>query len=485
MPSSTFFPARHKALATAGGTLFLGLIGLLIAEVSPVQKRFAIAPFQADVTLPLGHPCMGGGISPAKQILDPLLVKGFVLLGPEKPFVVAVFDWCEIRNTSYDKWQRTLAEAAGTVPSHVLVTSTHVHDAPVMDEDAEELLRDMEASGAWKDIPPPDSKAAIQTASVCQPAFNEECLPRVAKAVQTALQTPIYLTHFGVGQARVREVASNRRYLKPDGGVSYNRMSRCSDPIAVAAEEGAIDPWLRTLTFWNGERVVCALHSYAVHPMSRYGSGQVSWDFVGQAREEMQRAHPEALQIYASGCAGNVTAGKYNTGSPDNRGVLAGKVRQAMEEAWKATVKHPFEQVDFRSALMPLGARNTPGFTETAVRHRLETGQRPFERSEASMGLAWYQRVQQGHRIEVPVLDFGPAKVMLLPAESYVEFQLYAESLRPEDFVMVMGYGECGPGYIPIERAWHEHDNNLHDWAWTPPGSEEVMKAAIRAALNR
>ena len=54
-----------------------------------------------------------------------------------------------------------------------------------MDEDAEKLLRDIEATGAWKDIPPPDPKAAVQTASVCQPAFNEACIAKVSAAALT------------------------------------------------------------------------------------------------------------------------------------------------------------------------------------------------------------------------------------------------------------------------------------------------------------
>lgn len=100
-------------------------------------------------------------------------------------------------------------------------------------------------------------------------------------------------------------------------------------------------------------------------------------------------------------------------------------------------------------------------------------------------GPAWYERVRRGHRIELPVVfDLGLAQLLLLPGEAYVEFQLHAQELRPESFVMVLGYGECGTGYIPIERAWAEADTNLHDWAWTPPGSEAVMKAALRAALG-
>lgn len=464
--------------------LVLG-VSLLVSNAAPTAREFHLATFSVDVTIPLGHPCMGGGIAPAREIADPLFAKGFVLTGADKPFVVISFDWCEIRGTSFEKWQRGLAEAAGTSTDHVLVTSTHVHDAPVMDEDAEKLLRDMEAAGAWKNIPPPAPDAPIQVASVCTPSFNDACIPRVAAAVKDAMEHSHRITHFGIGKAKVQQVASNRRFVRSDGVVSYGRGSRSgTDPEAKAAHEGDIDPWLRTLSFWDGDDAVCALHSYAVHPMSIYGSGKVSADFPGLARKLMQDAHPGALQIYASGCSGNVTAGKWNDGDPGNREVLAGRLRDAMEAAWKDTKRIPLERIGFNLVLMPLGARNTPGHTETILRKRLAEDVKPFGRSESAMGLAWYARVKRGHRVEVPCLDFGPAQLLLLPAEAYVEFQLYAQEVRPQDFVMVMGYGESGPGYIPIERAWHEQDSNLNDWAWTPPGSEAVMKAAIREALK-
>jgi hypothetical protein len=82
------------------------------------------------------------------------------------------------------------------------------------------------------------------------------------------------------------------------------------------------------------------------------------------------------------------------------------------------------------------------------------------------------------------VLDFGIAQLVLLPAEAYVEYQLLAQKLRPDSFVVVLGYGECAPGYIPIERAWKEHDGNLNDWCWVAPGSEAAMTAALTTALK-
>jgi hypothetical protein len=59
-----------------------------------------------------------------------------------------------------------------------------------------------------------------------------------------------------------------------------------------------------------------------------------------------------------------------------------------------------------------------------------------------------------------------------------------AQQIRPESFVVTLGYGECAPGYIPIERAWEEGDTNLRDWCWVAPGSEQVMADALRAALR-
>ena len=85
----------------------------------------------------------------------------------------------------------------------------------------------------------------------------------------------------------------------------------------------------------------------------------------------------------------------------------------------------------------------------------------------------------------MPVLDLGPAVIALLPAEAYVEYQLLAQKLRPDSFVLVAGYGECGPGYVPTERAWAENDSNLAYWCWVNPGSEKRMREAMTKAVAR
>ena len=76
------------------------------------------------------------------------------------------------------------------------------------------------------------------------------------------------------------------------------------------------------------------------------------------------------------------------------------------------------------------------------------------------------------------------AHLVLLPAEAYVEYQLMAQKTRPDSFVVVMGYGECAPGYIPTEQAVKERDGNLHDWNWVAPGAEERIADVLKKVLR-
>jgi hypothetical protein len=157
----------------------------------------------------------------------------------------------------------------------------------------------------------------------------------------------------------------------------------------------------------------------------------------------------------------------------------------AMKEAWKQTKKQPLVKIGFRSVSLKLEARSGKGFSEAELMDRLKNDPRPFGQCLAALGLSWRKRVEARKPIDLPVIDFGPALFAIMPAESYVEYQLSAQKLRLDAFVVIAGYGECGPGYIPIERAWKENDANLHDWCWVNPGSEARMRDALTRALKQ
>ncbi|HJZ93559.1 MAG TPA: hypothetical protein VKE40_21965 [Gemmataceae bacterium] len=453
-------PSRREFLAATAAASF--------AYAAPAASpKLTVSTFTEEVTPPIGHPCMGGGIAPVKEVIDPLFAHGFVLYGAADPIAVVAVDWCEIRNDAYDRWRDAVAEAVGTKRERVLVTALHQHDAPVADLTAQKRLDDAKCQGA-----------------ICDAEFHEKTVRRVAKAAKAAMGKAQRLSHVGTGQAKVENVASNRRYVDESGRIRFDRTSATRDPKARAADGGLVDPYLKTLSLWDEGRPVLAVSAYAVHPMSFYGKGGVSADFVGLARKLRQAEEPKTHQVYVSGCSGNVTAGKYNDGSPDNRLALAKRVHEAMREAWKNTTRQPIDECSFRATPLRLPVRSGKGFTEEELTKRLKEDPKPFGQCLAGLGLSWRKRATAGEPIDACAIDFGGPALMLLPAESYVEYQLMAQAARPKGFVVTAGYGECGPGYIPTEKAWAENDSNLTDWCWVDPGCEELMKQAIAEVLK-
>lgn len=442
---------------------------LLISLFSgPASAQIRIGVFSTDVTCPIGHPLLAGLRQPAKEIVDPLYVHGAVLkpLG-EPPIVLCAVDWCEIRNGSYDAWRRNLARAAKTTENRVLLCCLHQHDAPVTDVDAERLLSSVGLGGKMFDV-----------------QFERKCIARVAAAVKQACGKLKTATHIGIGKAKVERIASNRRVVLADSRVTYARGSNSGgNPIYRNAPEGEIDPWLRTLSFWQGDRALAALHVYATHPMSYYGRGGVSADFVGMARKRMQQTDTKTFHFYATGCAGDVTAGKYNDGSPGNRPVLAERLFAAMRQSWRSTRRFPMKKLTFRSVALRLPYRKGGTHTRQSLEQTLKNRNLPLRsRILAAMGLSSRKRVEAGRPIDFTCLDFGKAQVLLFPGEAFVGYQLMAQKICPDSFVICLGYGECWPGYIPTSRGFADGFRDM--WLWVAPGADRAIHHALQRVLN-
>ncbi len=431
-----------------------------------MAKQIRVSRFSVDVTIPLGHRCMGLLPTKSKEIVDPLQTHGIVLLSDDDPIVIVAVDWCEIRNESYERWREVIAEAVGTEPVRVLLSSLHQHDAPVVDGGAENLLNRAGLVGELFDF-----------------AFHEDCVQRVAAATKASLEDAQPVTHIGLGKAKVENVASNRRVVNADGRVSYGRGSSSGGNAAMAeAPDGLIDPWLRTISFWNGDRALVALHSYATHPMSYYGRGGVTYDFVGMARERRRRDDQKVHQIYLSGCSGDVTAGRYNDGSQASRELLAHRIYEGMTAAWESMEKSPINEINFRSTSFDLPFRTEERFSAGYLLNRIEDDSVEIrQRIHAAMTLSSRQRVISGKPIDLPVVDLGAARIVLFPGEAFVGYQLLAQEMKPDVFVQSIGYGECWPGYIPTDACF---DDKFEDtWLWVGPGCETRIREALGKVL--
>ena len=170
--------------------------------------------------------------------------------------------------------------------------------------------------------------------------WHAKAVKDVADALKASLKNTVPFTHVGVGSAKIEQVASNRRIVVATARSKFTRTSATKNPSVREEPEGLIDPVLRTLSFWDGPKPLAALHYYATHPMSYYGDGMVSADFCGLARQKRQDENPNVFQIYFTGCAGNVTAGKYNDGAKENRPILRDRIYKAMKASLQIDPAH-------------------------------------------------------------------------------------------------------------------------------------------------
>jgi hypothetical protein len=430
-------------------------LSLLSAQAFAVQ----IATFRADVTPPVGAPLCGGLVKPAVGVSEPLLALGVVLLSDEKPVVLCAVDFCEIRGADHIHWREVLAKAAGTSAERVALHSLHQHNAPLVDNAAQKLLPEI---------------------GIIDVAVTEKALAGVAARVAAALKTPQNVTHISTGEAKVLEVAGNRRVQVIDGKVGKMRGSGSKDPVLRALPEGLIDPMLKTVSFWNGEKKLAALHYYATHPMSYYGDGIISHDFAGIAREK--RTQEEGVpHIYFTGCGGNIGAGKYNDGSPAMRPLLAGRIHVAMVESEKNAKRVPLTKLAWKH--VPVVLQPDPEFPEERVMKVMQnTATSTTTRIAAALRIGFIR-----HREPIPFtsLHLGEDVCLVhLPGESFVEYQLFAQQQRAGGFVCTASYGDGVTGYIPLEQSFVEGGYEPSQ-AYAAPNSEKVIKQTLSDLLKK
>jgi hypothetical protein len=314
------------------------------------------------------------------------------------------------------------------------------------------------------------------------PAFFFRCLVAARAAVTAALPRARPVTHVASGTALIAQVASNRRMARDaQGRVGKMRGSKCVDPELIALPEGPIDPLLRTVAFYDRTEKIAALHYYATHPMSFYGDGRVTADFVGLARKQRQREEPACTHLYFTGCAGNIAPGKYNDGSPAARVRLTERIYHGIVAADATLRPVPLKNVSWRTA--DVHARPHPDLDPVALRRQLaDATALPVRRIIPAFRLALLERCAQRVPFLLSALHLDDIALLHLPAESFLEYQLHAQSLRPGRPVAVAAYGDGGPWYIPT-RAEFPNGGYEVEVAFCDPDTETQMHAAIAQLL--
>ena len=427
------------------------------AEAAPVLR---VAVFRADVTPPLGHPTYPS-YKPLATIEQPLSAKGVVLDDGQRRYVLCAIDWCVIGHSTRSEFRRKAAVAAGTDPAYVTMHAVHQHTAPTIDLEAQDVIDKIPGAPPYLDR-----------------RFHEQAVDRLAAAVKEAVARLTPCDQLGAGQARVERVASSRRLLSAEGKLVNRMSSTPRRPQLRELPEGLIDPFLKTITFARGARPLARLHFYATHPQSFYGDPRVSIDTVGMAREELEREEG-VFQVYFTGCAGDVAMGKYNDGSPEARTELTGRLKAGMRAAIAATRFAPVARPEWLVAPLQLTPKTSGEFEPAALREMIGNQQQKSVnlRVRAARRLAAQPWIAKP--IDLGSLRLGNVRMLFLPGEPMVEFQLFAQRQRPDEFVAVAGYGDGCTSYLCTDEAYRQGGYEPGASA-VESGGEAAFKAAVR-----
>ena len=438
---------------------------IMVLPAGAGAQNIQVGTFRVDVSPPLGSPV---AYAPAREILDPLTARGVIIDADGLPIVLCAVDYLGIANEGLTAWRAALAEAAKTTIDRVTVHALHQHDGMRCDFTTEKIMAEYGLGGTRYDVP-----------------TLRRSIKKTAKAVRRACKNLSTVTHVGFGKAKVERVASNRRILGDDGKVEIIRWSRSKDPAAIAAPEGLIDPWLKSVSFWHQEEPLAVLTYYTTHPQSYYGQGDVTSEFIGLARQgrEDDLGVPH---IHFNGASGNIVAGKYNDGSKVNRPVLAGRVEKGMRLAFEQTEKTPAAEltVDWRTeqVSLPIGDHLIEKELKAMLAYE---GLSRIKKLTAAKHLAWLQQTQSGSVIDVSSLRIGKVCMLHLPGELFVEYQLAAQAYRSDLEICTAAYGEYGPGYIGTEVAYDQGGYETSERASrVSPQVESVLMEAIKKILK-
>ncbi len=403
-----------------------------------------ISSFVLDVTPPVGARLAYGE---NRAVDSPIFIRGLLFDDGTMRAAVLACDYLYFWGRTWLEWRRAVAEELGAREEAIFLHSVHQHDSMRMTPPE---LGDYAGESAYI-----ETTLQQLRQSVAQAAAPESW--RQVRTVATA-------------ERRISGLASNRRLLDADGRCYAMRFSLCEQPELRALPVGKIDPLLRTIAFTGEDgALLAALHLYASHPMAAYHRNKVSADVPGVALGQA-RAGVDVFQLYLTGCAGNVTFGKYYTGDKEESLDLLGR---RLGEGMLANLRHLEERTPVALSLkeasfkFPFNLEITEDLPEfrQAIRRAIAADLAQWE----TCSLYRLTLAEGVH-------------LLSLPSEVCVEYQLYAQSLAPEAFVACAAYANGLYHYLPTAAMYEEggYEPTATD---ATPEIEPLLKGAIAELL--
>ena len=399
-----------------------------------------------EVTPPAGLAMAGFAArgAPALGAHDPLTVRALVV--GDTALVVADVIGIDAATSA------RIRARAGLDPRRVIVAATHTHGGPASMADR--------LGGA----PDPAWMSRLENA----------CVATLEAAL--AARRPARLT-LGFGA---------------DPGIARNRR----DP------GGKIDPALPVLWLRDAAgRTIAVLTGHACHPVV-LGADNRLWtaDYPHFVRRAIEAAHPGALAVWVTGCAGDANTGHSAADSlslapdPARSFEEAARVAQRIVEAALAAPEIPLdsrpESISANEAWVTLHFSPDKPLSEHSIDGwRTEMADAvPARAALLRQWIAWAEgparRLARPIAARVSALNWGGAWLIGLPGEIFAETSLTLRAAT-RSWLVPIGYADDNPGYIPPRSAFahggYEIDE-AHRYYGQPaafaPGTAEALADA-------
>jgi hypothetical protein len=426
--------------------------------------------FRLDVTPPIGDYVCGGLSDRSLGVETALELRGVLLEAGTERCALVVVDYCYLCGRSHRRLVEAVAKAADLPAERVSVHANHVHDAPLINE---------EAHAAFADSIP----------EIHNENYFVVVLEGVGRAIGMARRdqaTPIDRVSFN--SAPVYQFASSRRVLDADNrcAVRWSVLWRPEDMHLKEAPEGRIDPMLDQVNFYDAGGVArISLNFYASHP--QVSSGRLLWssDTIGVARELFESRNSGTFALNFDGCGGDVTGGKYTTlNRQRNRLVFGLRLYDAMQAALDSRTIEPVQCVGWirHSFEMPLcrETHDARHFERIVRDDSLDLGRRYL----AAAKLVKLHNEWTTYPFALSRLMLNDFSILFMPAELCIEYQLFAKR-KARSRLTAAAYGDCYLNYIATDEAFEQGGYEVDpDWTEVRPGCEGQIKKAIEAILS-
>ena len=386
------------------------------------QIWVGVAKVDVTPTIPVVLAGYGGRTKPYEAIDTKLWARALVI-GKDEPVAIVVLDNCGVTR-KVTRNVRKILSRQGFKDEHVIVATTHTHNAPNLEGYAPILWQGRMTLAQQKET----SK------------YTEWVTRKMAEAVIKARDSK-FRAQLSWGQGRVT-FGGNRRVIR-DGrwagfGFQFDAPVDHSLPVLVARDEQ------------NRVRAVWA--NYACHCTTIGSRNSVAGDWAGFANESIERQFTNSVSLVSIGCGADV--GPQPSGSLEvartHGASLAAEVKRMVEknelEKLNQTPTVRTEIVD-----LPLEKPKPKSHWEKQAQTR------SFERQLAIKMLSEIESNGKiADTVEYPITSwtFGKQLAMVfLPGEVVVDYSVRLKTELDWQRLWITAWSNGMPGYIPSKKV--------------------------------